>query len=917
MSRLFACPLRVAIALACSSVLAAEPYSPPASDRVRINIDQGWRFHRGDVAGEEETHLVGEVKWENVDLPHDWAIEGPYDPSHSTTQGFLPMTIGWYAKGLRFPASYAGKRIFVRFDGVYRNSDVWLNYHHLGHHTSGYTSFIQDITDYVRVGAPVPNGLRVRVDARQHEQDAYEGAGISRHVWLIVTNPLHVPEWGTFVTTPQVSNERATVAVRTTVRNDGNDPADCTLATTITDAGGRAVAKVESKGNIGARAEHAFKQETEIRNPQLWSPDSPTLYEAHTVVSRSGRVVDTYETTFGVRTFRFDTNRGFFLNGKPLKLRGFCAHQHFAGLGTALPDRLHWNTLTAMKRAGFNFYRTSHSPPTPARLDECDRLGMLVWDECERKLHSLETELELVRSTITRDRNHPSVILWSLENESPLEGTVYGARAIREGTQLAHELDPTRPTTFASNMLINQNDYGDAADVVSYNYRVSRADADHLAHPDWKVALMSEYSAARARRGVYGIEDASDPRFNLYDGLVQNMYDFCTRIETEWRGIKARPYIGGGCLWTGVDAWGEGNVWPHVTRSDGSLDLCLLPKDSYYYFVSQWTDAPMVHVFPHWTWPGKEGKTINVWGYTNCFSVELLLNGKSVGVRKRPEEPALWNAQTKELPDGRRLSAPEHVVWEVPYEPGTLRAEGRRDGHVVCTQEIQTAGAPAQIRLSRLMSAFAPDDKIPPLVADGRDVVVVKAEILDADGGLVPSADNLVQFSVKGDEKIIGVGNSNVISHEDNKASSRTAYNGLCVVIVQTTKTSRTFTVTATSDGLRSGAIEIASTAPVPVGLHVISGSPTRKPVATDATIVTAQVVDRFGAVVPSARNKVMFELSGPATFENGKTTHEVDATKGRAEVKLLGKEKGGTVHVAARSEGLRPGRCAVAADER
>jgi len=909
-------PLVVAL-FASSAAVAAERFALPASDRVRVNIDLDWKFHRGDLPGEEEAHYVTDAVWEPVDIPHDWAIAGPYDRSHNTTQGFLPMGIGWYKKSVYLPSSYEGRRVFLQFDGVHRNSDVWINNRHLGRHESGSTSFIYDITDCTRIGSRVPNGLVVRVDARRHEQDAYEGAGILRHVWLLVTNPLHVAPWGTTIRTPRVSAEQATVTVQTRVRNDHGEAKRCQLATTISDSDGRILATVGAAATVDANQTHPFHQEAKIRDPRLWSPTSPSLYKASTVLSVDGRVVDTYETTFGVRTIRFDANEGFFLNGKHVKLRGFCAHQHFAGLGAALPDRIHWNTLIALKHAGFNLYRASHCPPAPTRLDLCDRLGMMVWDEVERKLDSVEVELDLVRQTIKRDRNHPSVILWSLENESPLEGTTYGTDIIRAGTELAHHLDPTRPTTFASSMSVTTNGYGDAVDVVGYNYHIDRADQDHVARPDWKIGLISEYSAARARRGVYGIEGSRHPNFNLYDGQLDTMYDFTHRIESAWRAIKSRRHVGGGCVWTGMDAWGEGGSWPHVSRGDGALDLCLTPKDAYYYFVSQWTNEPMVHIFPHWTWPGKEGQAIDIWCYTNCDRVELFLNDVSLGIRNRPAEPAPWTPEeTNRLETAGPISAADHLAWRVRYQPGTLRAVGRRGGEAVCTQEVHTAGPATRIRLSHTMAPFVTGSQMPPLVADGRDVVVLKAQVLDAADRLVPSADQPIRFVVEGDQRIIGVGNGNTVSHEDNKATSRRAYNGVATVIVQSTTKPGNFTVVAESSGLRSGRITIASTAPTSVGLHVIAERPTIRNNGTQQTMITARAVDRYGVMVPSASNRVTFELYGPGSFGNGHVAHAIDADRGKATVALRSTGRAGAVCVTARSSGLRPDRVRIVAKE-
>ena len=685
----------------------SEKFTLPASDRIKTNIDFGWRYYRGDVSGEEETHQVNQRPWINVNLPHEWSMEGPYNHENNLTNAFLPMEIGWYRKGLMLPHDYKDKQLYLVFDGVYRESDVWMNYYHLGHHSSGYTSFVYDITHYVRTGNQTPNGIRVRVDGRRHEQDAYEGTGIYRHVWLVAVNKLHIANWGTFVSTPNVTDKVANIKVQTRLRNAGKVARQFNLITKIVDANGHVVAEISSKHELQAGSEKEFVQTTEVNKPHRWDVDDPYLYKAYSIVEEDNEIIDTFATPFGIRTFYFDANKGFFLNGRHLKLKGFNEHHDFAGLGRALPDRIHWNAMMSMKKAGFNFFRASHNPATPERLDVCDEIGMLVWNEIDRKLVKKEILLPKVRETIVRDRNHPSVILWALENESPLESTVYGAECMKAGTDLAHELDPTRPTTFAPSMPVSGNGYGDAVGVVAYNYNWPRADRDHMENPEWKMMGISEYAAKRCRRGVYGIEHfaraENDNYFDLYDGEIKNVYEMCKSVEGYWMRINAREYMGGGCIWSGMDYWGSGDIWPLNSRSDGLLDLCFFPKDSYYYFVSQWVKEPMLHIFPHWNWENSNNKEVKVWSYSNCDEVELFLNGRSLGTQKRPKQPPAWdpksykkeNTNTKKyrLFEGKTFveEYPQHLVWTVPFEAGTLRAEGRNKGKVVYKKENQNS----------------------------------------------------------------------------------------------------------------------------------------------------------------------------------------------------------------------------------
>jgi len=907
----------IALLISINSAIAAQKsFIPPASDRQKINIDFNWKYIGRDFPHEEETHQVNQLPWQTVDLPHDATMAGAFHPDNNATQGFLPMEIGWYNKGLFFPLSYAGKKIFIVFDGVYRSSDVWMNYAYLGHHESGYTSFIHDLTDYVRLGDRTPNGLRVRVDGRRHEQDMYEGTGIYRHVWLLITNPLHVAWCGTFVSTPSVSRAQAIVKVQTRLQNENDEVKKIRLVTKILDGDGTVVAEMATDRSMPALSEFEFTQQTTLAQPHLWDIDDPYLYRVWTLVYDGAEVVDVCETTLGVRFFEFTTDHGFFLNGRPVKLKGFNGHYDYAGVGTGLPDRMQWNAMMTMKQAGFNFYRSSHNPATPERLDVCDRIGLLVWDEVERKLESPEVELALVRETILRDRNHPSIILWSLENESPLESTIFGTRIIEQATALAHQLDPTRFTTSAASMPVNRNGYGEALDVVSYNYDWRRADQDHRDFPHWKIGLLSEYSAARARRGVYGVEDfgraEDDSYFDLYSGMVQTMYEMCQRVEEYWRRIKARAYLGGGCLWSGMDAWGEGNAWPLISRGDGALDLCWLPKDVFYYFVSQWTEKPMVHLFPHWNWPGYEGKDIEVWCYSNCDSIELFLNDRSLGFRKRPSEPAAWSPQPQATvaPEQAEVAA-EHLAWRVPYQPGTLRAVGRRNGSIVCEKEIHTAGAAARIRLSPLTTGLIDESSISPLIADGRDVAVLKAEILDQNGRLVPHADNLVHFHVDGAEKIIGVGNGDMASHEANQVSFRKAYNGLCAVIVHTTKTAAAFSVLATSPGLISDRINLTSQPPKPAAILLCANAATLR--LNQELLVTAEICDAYGVCIPSNQTAIQFVLQGPAKLAAEALTPTVATVRGKATVTLSPTGSAGQVTITANAEGMVPGRLKIA----
>ncbi len=883
------------------NVFAAEYFTMPPNDRQRVNIDKNWGFFRGDINGEEETHQVNKRPWIGVDLPHEMSITGEYSPDNNTTQAFQPMEIGWYRKALMLPEYYEHKKIYVVFDGVYRESDVWLNYAHIGHHQSGYTSFAYDITDYVRTGNRTPNSLRVRVDARRHEQDTYEGSGIYRHVWIVSTNKLHIDNWGTFVYATNISEKQSTINIKAQVLNDYPESKQFKLVTQIVDSKGIIVGTVSTDCSMTAGEVKEYEQKVLVQNCNLWDVDNPYQYKAYTMIQTADETLDVYETPFGIRNIEFTNNSGFFINGRHEKLQGFCAHYDFAGLGNALPDRIHFNLMAIMKQAGFNFYRSSHNPATPERLDVSDEMGIMVWDEIERKLESPEIELPLVEATITRDRNHPSVIVWSLENESPLESTHYGANIIKVGTELANQLDPTRETTFAASMPVNMRNYGENAGVSSYNYHVERADQDHIAFPHWKIGLISEYSAVRAMRGVYGTEyvpNETDSYFKFYTEEIKDMYDMCASVENYWLRIESRDYLGGGCVWSGYDARGEGFEYPFISRGDGVLDMCFEPKDHYYFFKSRYTEEPMVHVMPHWNWQ-KKGQIVDVWGYSNCDQVELVLNGKSLGTRGKPKAMKKWKpGEKQDIPAA-------HRQWSVPYEPGTLIAIGKNNGKEVCRQVVKTAGEPAKIQLTRAMEAFLPANEIPALVADGRDVVVIRAAITDKDGNVVPYAGNDVQFFVEGDEEIIAVGSGDITTLEPNHATHRKACNGYCVAIVQSTTTPDRFKIRAVSAGLESGEVTVSSVAPQ---AHSVELVPKPCHILPDAsTDVTVKIVDKFGDQISTASNSVEIKIQGNARFENGKTNMKINTQNGAATIELQAGSHPGEITLQASAKDLIP----------
>ena len=735
------------------------------STRERKLLDFGWRFHLGNsadisydfgygvgygfakagAAGGPADPSFDDQDWRLVNLPHDWAVELPFSiqgPNELHVQhGYKPIgrafpatTIGWYRRAFDVPAGDQGKRLSLEFDGVFRNSLVWLNGHLLGRHESGYSSFAYDISDVVNFGDK--NTLVVRVDASQYEGWFYEGAGIYRHVWLVKTSPVHVAHWGTYVVS-EVGNGDATITVQTEIANDSNSPATITQGSAITDPEGKAVANVQVSGiKLAAWASQTLTQKVKIPKPALWSIEQPNLYKLTSTITGSSTADDSYETTFGIRTISFDPDKGFFLNGKRVEIKGMCNHQDHAGVGSALLDRLQEYRIERLKDMGCNAYRTSHNPPTPELLDASDRLGMLVMDE-NRLLDSSAIFQDDLAGQIRRDRNHPSVILWSIGNEEMEQGNSRGKRISETLSHLVHSLDPTRPVTYAGN---NGNEYegvNGIVDVRGWNYLVlGDIDKYHADHPKQPM-FGSEEASTLSTRGEY----KTDPATGYMSSYDTEKPGWGTTAEQWWTYYAARPYLAGAFVWTGFDYRGEPTPyeWPCISSHFGVMDTCGFPKDNFYYYQAWWSGKDVLHILPHWNWAGKEGQPISVWVYSNLDEVELFLNGKSLGRKPMP-------------PNG-------HLEWAVNYASGTLEARGYRKGQVVKTEKVESTGAPAKLVLT-------PDR--PAINADGEDVSVLNVSAVDSDGRVVPTADNDVTFQVTGGQ-VIGVGNGNPTDHGQDK----------------------------------------------------------------------------------------------------------------------------------------------------
>lgn len=750
--------------------------------------------------------------WRKLNLPHDWAVELPFNINADEGHGYKPVgnssfttnNIGWYRYKFTLPAGDAGKAMRLEFDGIYRNALIWLNGRCIGRDVSGYAPISFDVTTNVIAGGT--NVLVVRVDANRFEGWFYEGAGIYRHVWLVKTAPVHVAHWGTYVATTSLMGSNAIITVQTTVTNQSStSTVNGSLTSTILDANSNEVTAVMSNLTLAAGQGLVVTQTLAVANANLWSLQTPYLYNLASTVSNQNIAADAYTTTFGIRTVRFDSTNGVFINGQHVEIQGMCNHQDHAGVGSALPDRLQYFRIERLKEMGCNAIRTSHNAPTPELLDACDQLGMLVLDET-RRVGSDPESLGQLQRMVLRDRNRPSVFCWSLANEEWwVQGDTNGNAVMTAEQNLVHSLDSTRQYTCAINGVWGGSvGFTAVIDVQGFNYNLGSLDSYHPSHLATNI-IGTETCSTVTTRGIY-TNDQVNGYVASYDIIttsgLPNPVTWGETAETWWPFYDSRPWSSGGFCWTGFDYRGEPTPynWPCINSHFGAMDSCGFPKDLFYYYQANWSLKPVLHLFPHWNWT--PGQPINVWAYGNCQVVELFTNGVSLG------------RQT--------LNVQGHVEWDnVPYTAGTLQAIGYNNSVAVITNTVVTTGTPAAISLW-------PDRST--LLADGRDVSVVTVAILDAQGNMVPIASNLVNFAVSGGT-IIGVGNGNPSSHEADKASNqRLTFNGLAEVIVQSTNQPGSITLTANSTGLTSTNITITEAANLPApaaptGVAAVAGS--------------------------------------------------------------------------------------------
>ncbi len=803
--------MRILLTYILASLLLLNSANAQTSTGNTINFDEGWRFHRGGMLGAEQPRL-DDSKWRRIDLPHDWSIEdipgthSPFNPDaiSQVGGGFTSQGTAWYRKTFNIPATDKAKRVIILFDGVYMNADVYINGEHLGNHPYGYTSFYYDLTSHLKYGEK--NTIAVEVKNEGQNSRWYSGSGIYRHVWLKTVDPVHIAQWGTYITTPEVSDASARINVKTQLENEGKDNASLTVITRFVTDKGVEAGKVESKVELNAGEKKEISESTEIKSPQLWSCESPSLYQAVTEIYQNGQLIDKEVNKFGIRKISFDAINGFQLNGKTVKLKGGCFHNDNGPLGSRAYDRAEERKVELLKASGFNAIRCSHNPPSPAFLDACDRLGMLVMDEAfdtwdtgknayDYHLYFNQWWQRDIQNMVTRDRNHPAVIMWSIGNEIPRSESPESAQNAKMLAKYVKKLDPTRPVTAAVNSPEPAKDpFFSALDVGGYNYAIDQ--------DQYQTSLYEEDHKRLPERVIVGTESYALTAFG------------------NWMAVEDHPYVIGDFVWTAWDYIGEasigwrgypqsGNFYPWNLAFCGDIDICGWKRPQSYYrdalwkpdqlsiFVTppspsfkinpdkaSWSKWNWVDVVPEWNWAGYENKPLEVNIYSSCEKVELFLNNKSLGVKPT-------NRSTKFI-----------ATWTVPYQAGELKAVGYNGNKIVNKAAISTTGKAISIKLS------ADRKKIK---ADNEDLSYVTVDLVDNNDRTDPKAENLMKFSVTGDAKIVGVDNANPVSLESVEQPQRKAWKGRCLVIIKAGKTPGTILLKAQSSGLVSQQISISS----------------------------------------------------------------------------------------------------------
>jgi len=745
--------------------------------RIITPFDQDWAFNLGDAQGAEKSDF-DQSKWRKLNVPHDWSIEGAYDKANLTARGggYLPSGIGWYRKSFNLDESFAKKKVTIEFDGVMANSEVWINGFYLGKRPYGYISFSYDLSKHLNFGKGKTNVIAVKADNTvQPASRYYTGAGIYRHVRLVATDAVHIADWGVYITTPDATAQKATVKVKTNVLNESGQSAQVMVETSVLDATGKVVKTAQSKQTIAPGKNASVEESIVVANPKLWNLETPDLYQTLTKVTLNGKVVDDQLNRFGIRAFRFDAATGFWLNGKNFKLKGACLHHDGGAVGAAVPLSVWKFRLARLKEVGINAIRTAHNPVAPEFLDLCDHMGFLVMDETFDTWNSAKNNGEKgynrfftewwerdTRDMVMRDRNHPSIVIYSVGNEIHDDlNSAEGFKKYKDQQDLVHQLDPSRPVTMAlfrpANSKVYTNGFAETMDVVGQNYRENELVALHNQKPNLKVI---------------GTEN--------------------THVIQQYLALRDNPFMAGQFLWTGFDYLGEAD-WPQITNGQGLFDRIGSWKQQSLQRQSWWSDQPVVHIVRKEDNAGA-GDWINNWTptdfdtyddakvavYSNCEEVELFLNEKSLGSKPKPAD------------DSPRL-------WDVTFEKGSIKAVGKNKGKVVTTEELKTAGVPAKIVLS------VDKNKIG---NTWDDVAFVTAKIYDANGNICPNADQLIKFTITGSGVIDAVDNGNINSHEMYKATQRHAYKGVCMAFIKGNAPGN-IEVKASADGLDGAAVKL------------------------------------------------------------------------------------------------------------
>ena len=770
----------------------------------KISLDEDWKFHFGHAANVEKdfdysktallhksnvfaTTIVHpkfiDSTWQKINVPHDWAVELPFVKSEQVemdSHGYKPVggaypetSIGWYRKHFSVDKSKSNKRFELQFDGIYRNAEIWLNGFYVGTNFSGYVGNSFDVSDYMNFDNE--NVLVIRVDATQYEGWFYEGAGIYRHVWLNCTDKTFIPEDGVFVHS-NVKGNNAEVTIETTVQNNDLKNSNSIVYSYITDRNGKILVKTKKqKVNLGILKNQTIKQHLQLKNPELWSLENPYLYRVVSALQSENQIIHQTKTRFGIKSVQFDAKEGFFLNGKHIKIQGTNNHQDHACIGSALPDYMQYYRIKLLKEMGSNAYRSSHHAPTPELLEACDSLGMLVIDE-QRLLNSSPEYIDQFKRLLKRDRNHPSVFLWSIGNEEQnIQGNEYGKKIAQTLLAIQKDIDPSRSSTYAADMGNDIKGVNEVIPIRGFNYREYAVADYHKDHPNQPL-LGTEMGSTVTTRGIY---EKDEIRAYVPDQDITHPW-WASKAETWWKLAAENKYWLGGFVWTGFDYRGEPTPykWPNISSHFGILDVCGFPKNIYYYYKSWWTNEDILHISPHWNWPDKVGKPIDVWINSNAEEVELFLNGKSLGQKT--------------------MERNSHLQWNVIYEPGILEAIGYKNGKKI-TAKVETTENASQVVISS-------DKTI--LNADGKDVTVINISITDDKGREVPTANNMISFTITENAKIIGVGNGDPSSHEPDKCTThswqRSAFNGKCQVIIQAGKNVGDVKLEAKSIGLKS-----------------------------------------------------------------------------------------------------------------